>query len=1357
MLSQLIALQLIGIVICCPNDYGKTVIINGTEGQDSPDCISDKFILFPCKTLNYALESARNNTQYQLSTGKHYLNTSLALTNSVYLSIIGSGLSYNDTVIQCTNHESGLSFNRSSSLCIANISLVNCSFNTGVTNENAHWYRNRAALFFFNCSNVSLCDIRISYSSNASALVMLDTVGVNKVISSRFDHNGPLGRGVHVHTSENCSSNSTIKFLFQFCIFDENSVVNNRDNESCVPLQRHYHKNTYGGGMSIILQSNRTKVQIHIEYSRFIRNEAKCGGGLFLNIEYSSVNNNIQLRNCVFHNNWCFIEKIVTFGGGIRLEHLNSNSTQGSNSVTLDNCTLSNNRASSGGGLSISPIAHTDMKEDLLRIEIRDSSFIENRGNAGTAVCISLLALRIQTKPPTFIISNTKFTENRIEASKEAVYHNGVGAVYTNKVPISFEGNIQFTDNFGSALAVVGTYVAFINSTALFTRNHGANGGAIVLLGAADLIVNDYSDMIFDSNHASLQGGAIYNAYIEQENLNAYFNCFARPVEVFIHPDKWQASFTFINNSAAISGKTIFSTSILPCRLNRTENILCLPKQWLYYRNGTRVNCTDEITTEPGWIDNALQHDISTIPGKVSSLHFRVFDDLGHEIRNLTVFAAHVKPEGNNSSISIDSQYSYISGETLVLNGLHSSKARVRLYTIGGRSWHVHFNASLLNCPPGFVPSTDNSSSKCVCHKNYTYRGTLTCSQTRFESFLSSGYWMGRLKVNESIEENPLVVTLCPSGYCSIKESGVKFNVTTPEGLENICKNSSGISCGVCNSGYGHAVNSDIPTCVDCKKEKMAIHIVMYIFTVYAPLLLLFSCMIIFGVRLTTGSANAFIFYSQVISSNFNIDADGHIKLDRFLPHSVGLKKAYRLPYGLFNLEFIENLCNRFCINSDLNALDVLQLDYGVALTPLAMILIVLLCFKLRKCCKRIAPSQVTTTAENFLTKWKSGENLLHAFAAFWMLSYTKLGLTSAYIIRSNPVYNATGWAVESNRVYFAGQFAMKDEEYQLKYFFPAIIVLVIITLPPLFLLHYPVIWFEKCLISCPGLWKRYPADKVHILLDIFQGCYKDNRRFFAGIYFLFRYSINIVYISTHDSIQRFMSQQIACTIFIVLVAVCWPYKEELNFLNYVDLLILGNLAIINALSFYIYFKLNGQTVDFEPSTAFIIQYILVFIPLLYMLCYLVWSLVGQQHKKSLSNCINLLLGRTTSEDELADNLNKSDHDDLSISPGRQRDGQQRNRPTVSEVLIEESDNENYDNAHNEDELLFARSRRRNTYKAMPPSASHSKETASEGRKDCDKKYSGASALCYSDPSPLVPILNLSGENKPKVKSYGTN
>ncbi len=1349
MLSQLIiiALQLIGIVICCPNNYGTTtVIINGIEGKDSPDCVSDNITITSppsaCKTLNYAFETERNNTRYLLSTGKHYLNTSLSLTNSVYLAIIGSGLSYNDTVIQCTYHESGLSFNRSSSLCIANVSLVNCSFNTGVTNENAHWYSNRAALFFFNCSNVSLSDIRISYSSNASALVMLDTVGVNKVTSSRFDHNGPSGHGVHVHTSEKCNSNSTIKFLFQFCLIDDNSVVNKGDNESCVPLRRHYYTNTYGGGMSIVLQSNRTRVQMCIENSRFIRNKAKCGGGLFLNIEYSSVNNDILLRNCVFHNNSCSHKKIVTFGGGIRLEHLNSNSTQGNNNVTLDNCTLSNNRASSGGGLSISPIAHTNMKEDLLRIEIRDSSFIENRGNAGTAVCVSLLALRIQTTPPTFIISNTDFTRNRLEASERAVYHNGVGAVYTNKVPISFKCNIQFTENTGSALAVVGTYVAFINSTANFTRNHGANGGAIVLLGAADLIVDDCSDMIFDSNHATLQGGAIYNAYIEQENLNAYFNCFARPVEP-IHPEQWKASFTFTNNSAAISGKTIFSTSILPCRLNGSLNILCLPKQWLYYRNGTKVNCTHEITTEPGRI-NTLQNDIATIPGKVSSLHLRVFDDLGHDVTNLTVFAAYVKP---NSSISVDSQYSYISGETLVLNGLHGSKAKVHLYTIGGRSWHVHFNASLLNCPPGFVPSTDNSSSKCVCHKNYTYRETLECSQTRFESFLSSGYWMGRLKVNESIGENPLVITLCPSGYCKNKK-GMKFNVTTVEGLRNICKDSSGISCGVCNSGYGHTVNTDIPTCIDCKKEKMAIHIVVYIFTVYAPLLILFSCMTIFGVRLTTGGANAFIFYSQVISSNFNIDADidGHRKLD----HSTVLKKAYRLPYGLFNLEFIENICSPFCISSDLNALDVLQLDYGVALTPLAMILIVLVCLKLRKCCKRVAPSQVTTTAENFLTKWKSGENLLHAFAAFWMLSYTKLGLTSAYIIRSNPVYNATGSRVESNRVYFAGQFAMTDEEYQLKYFFPAIIVLVIITLPPLFLLHYPIIWFEKCLICCPRLWKHYPADKVHILLDIFQGCYKDNRRFFAGFYFLFRYSINIVYISTYDSTQRFMSQQIVCTIFIVLVAVCWPYKEELNFLNYVDLLILGNLAVINALSFYIYFKLNGQPGELKASTAFTIQNILVFIPLLYMICYLVWSSIGRKHKKCL---LKLLMRRTTSEDELA---NKSDHDDLSTSPGRQRDGQQRNRPTVSEVLIEESDNENYDNAHNEDELLFVRSRRRNTYKAMP-SEIRKKETASDGGAGCDKKYSGASALSYSDPSPLVPILNLSDESKPKVKSYGTN
>jgi len=202
----------------------------------------------------------------------------------------------------------------------------------------------------------------------------------------------------------------------------------------------------------------------------------------------------------------------------------------------------------------------------------------------------------------------------------------------------------------------------------------------------------------------------------------------------------------------------------------------------------------------------------------------------------------------------------------------------------------------------------------------------------------------------------------------------------------------------------------------------------------------------------------------------------------------------------------------------------------------------------------RVSPQQVTSTAQTCLSKLKSGEYILHTFAAFITLSYTKLVQTSGYLIRENVIYNATGGFVRPNRIFFAGQFNINDKLYIYRYFMPACVVLVLTAIPPIFLLGYPVIWTEKLLMYFPRVWKFYPCGKVHILLDTFQGCYKDNRRFFAGLYFIFRYIITIVYISTDEWIVRYMVQQIVCIVMVLVIAVCWPYAEKKSYLNYVDL-----------------------------------------------------------------------------------------------------------------------------------------------------------------------------------------------------------
>ena len=1353
------------------HSYQTYICIDGVQGNDSTACLLSG-CQFPCKTLNYAFQTSlfQKDVMYKLSVGIHYLNTSVEFNSRQNIAIVGGGTSHNDTNIVCTNTEGGLKFNRSYFLLFEHFSITNCSFDTGVSQVNSNWYSNRAALLFYEChifpanTTITINDVRISYSRNATALVLLDTNSLIAVTNSVFDQNG---RGVNVHMSNSFKLWQNIQYNFMNCSIKNNSVLTKQHDKSnrvsCIPLNKVGHTYSYGGGMSVTLQNNGTLFGINLQIfnTQFLGNKARCGGGLFMVIQHNSVNNIIQLRGCLFENNACpylHSNKSASFGGGLRLEHLNSDSTSGQNIISVQDCLFKNNSAFSGGGLSICPLAHTDTLLDFLKIQIENTQFVINTGNVGAAVQVSLIAIRVQTKPPNFLISNSTFFNNSILVKNHSAYQIGVGTVYTNQVPIKFHGRLLFLGNHGTALAAAGTYLLFNDCNAEFTNNSGLKGGAISLLGAADMVASDFTKMTFTHNHAKIYGGAIYVVYIEQENLIDYFNCFARPTKPFKHLHQWTANFVFIDNSAEMSGSSIFTTSSDPCEVN-SGNILCSAR-WNYFQKGRAVHCKKEISTEPGYVQRMDSTTIKTIPGKIASLNLSILDDFQHELNKQTVFAAHIQ-YADTTNISINDEFRYVADQKIVINGVSGSRSHLHLHTIGNRAWHLHIPVELLDCPPGFILKFHKrkSASHCKCYKNHTYRGALECDPEEFESYLSSGYWMGYRTESENNTQQDLVVSSCPPGFCEYDEgynTQKKIRVTDRASRNKLCLNREGVLCGKCIDGYGPAVNCDSYSCVVCQEESIGKKIAIYVFTVYAPLLILFSLMIFFGVRLTTGHFNAFIFYSQVMSSTFDIDADGRVNLKTFSrAHHKVLQRAYKVPYGLFNLEFVENFLDPFCISTHLNALDVIQLDYLVALTPLAMIVIVLVCFKLSHCCNRVAPTQVTNKAKSFWAKHKCGEHLLDAFAAFVLLSYTKFGLTSAYIIKSSCVYNATGDVVKPDLVQFAGQYNMADSVYLVRYFFPACLVLIINALPPLFLLGYPVIWLEKCLMRFQRLWKYYPVDKVHILLDTFQSCFKDNRRFFAGLYFMFRYAINIVYIVAADWYEKFMVQQIVCTVLVLLIAIGWPYKK--NYLNYIDLLTFGNLAIINALSFYVYYRLHNESqiaYTSEPRYSFALQYVLVFLPLFYVIVYCAWRLIGEKRRRKLKRFFNNLKNAIQRKDLLDDSDvdNSVGQLDLSVSTGRVRDhgNRVRNPPTTSEVIVESSE---YENAENGDETLIVRSRARNTYRARRDPQGLLNSHSSMG-KDPDSGISSSQAH-HTDsqprPSPLVPILSV----EEGTKNYG--
>ena len=77
----------------------------------------------------------------------------------------------------------------------------------------------------------------------------------------------------------------------------------------------------------------------------------------------------------------------------------------------------------------------------------------------------------------------------------------------------------------------------------------------------------------------------------------------------------------------------------------------------------------------------------------------------------------------------------------------------------------------------------------------------------------------------------------------------------------------------------------------------------------------------------------------------------------------------------------------------------------------------------------------------------------------------------------------------------------------------------------------------------------------------------------------------------------------------IILVAMCQPYDKKNKLFNYIDVLIFSNLAVVNALTFYLYEYIQTNPTMKPPVSAFAIQYVLVYLPLIYILIYMLWCI----------------------------------------------------------------------------------------------------------------------------------------------------
>ena len=1101
-------------------------IVN-TNGSIIIESDSLEFATINCSHLDYSIPNS--------TFGLAFINTSVVLTRVVFH---GCGATLPSTLHQRVNS----SLFRFSNVHAATILFIQCT--TNITNVNITYYYG-FALVAVNLQSSSFANLHVNKSIGINVPSTKDSLG-SGVLMLFFD----------LHNNDRVIQGIDYPNITLFnCTFVGNIDLVYNKAKLCIPNLYHSMKNApftivNAAALTVIFNQQKFHPAVSMKQTHFLHNFGNLAAAVLI-LMLNTTKGYIEISgDSSFDHNInfypCYGSALVVYM--IQDSSLNEQST--SSRIQLLN--ISNTTIKDHNGIpkffdDVYGAVYLGVASPVSAMEFyfKNVTFTGNAAEkSGVCILATVYGYPVTEVGNVGVILESIKAYNNSQSNIEFSPSNAGIFSFNNIHQVTINGSSSqpsiFQNNYGSVIDAFSSMI-YLNGHVIFKNNQATSGAAIRVLESV-LNINEGLNVTFCNNTAEQLGGAIFGTK----------TIFSRNTECVIQiPFSKKAIVNFFDNSARLSGNTIFASPLYNCYCFNSSKIVNSTEEYLKQFNIANTSNNDllDISSDTYMIkvcdNNALE--VNHYPGETIHLNVSALDESGNHVHSI-VSVSLANNDSNGHRIKYSHLLSYKEYQvvkesrnnacssiniTIIHNdGIPSSLNYQVIYVLlspFSSNDVTKIPIRLNNCPIGFTLV----QGICQCDPaieifSKAFQLSTKCDINNLTISLSKYIarpWLGGLKIKDN---NIFGVSgECPLAFCKpnvyyhsfvfVNDSymlAVSSNVLE---LVPIClSNRVGVLCGTCIDSYSVVFGSS--GCYKCSNKWLW---TILLYAVAGPLVIY----LLYALRLTltAGTLNGIMFYAQ--AANGGLIA----VMKEYYGTNVMLRQL--CTFCVSFLSFLNlNLGFPLCFYNGMTELwkTGLSLVFPIYLLIIDVVLIIL--------------SRYSTWLSNRIS-----HSSVQVLVTVVHLSFSNLLLTIIYVFVSSVIYTSD----KHYRVwYWDGSVEYMGQSHR---------ILVIISLVVTLSLILPYIVFlliAKSLIRCSSVASNY----LRPVFESIHAPYKEGKHYWFVARLLLLAIIYIVYVRVQgNSLYTIIAALLAS--FLIGQSLFHPFKNKL--INLLDTSLMFNLTII--------------------------------------------------------------------------------------------------------------------------------------------------------------------------------------------------